>query len=202
MLQKRRLLGVLGLLILQIRPDRKAMLDPTVQVNLILLLMLLQQPLRLMPLLLGENRIRLRRGNRQRRLEVHDLLRIDETRVRHGAHIDPLAFGSKAGNVFGAEAVADAAEFLDAVGAAELFDDSLDNGVDLTRSVAFAFRPGLLEPLHDVEALGAVQGDGVAFEEVGHGDEVAIGGELVGDAGERVSREGFRTMLDDRTAER
>ena len=39
---------------------------------------------------------------------------------------------------------------------------------------------GALEPGLDVEVAGAVEGDGVAVEEVGHHDEVAVCGELVG----------------------
>ena len=38
-----------------------------------------------------------------------------------------------------------------------------------------------LQPLHDVEVAGAIQGDGILVEKVGHQDKVAIGSELVGD---------------------
>ena len=38
-----------------------------------------------------------------------------------------------------------------------------------------------LEPLEEIKALGLVQRHGVAVEEVGHADQVAVGGELVGD---------------------
>jgi hypothetical protein len=41
---------------------------------------------------------------------------------------------------------------------------------------------GLLQPGHEVEVGRAVERDWVAFEEVGHYDEVAIGCELIGDA--------------------
>lgn len=41
--------------------------------------------------------------------------------------------------------------------------------------------------LHEVEVSGTIERDGVAFEEVRHDDEVAVGGELVGDAGLIVS---------------
>lgn len=37
-----------------------------------------------------------------------------------------------------------------------------------------------VQPLRPVESGGLVQGYGVAMEEVGHADEVAVGGELVG----------------------
>ena len=37
-----------------------------------------------------------------------------------------------------------------------------------------------LQPLHDVEVARLVERDRVALEQVGHHDEVAIGGELVG----------------------
>ena len=39
---------------------------------------------------------------------------------------------------------------------------------------------GALEPGLDVEVAGAVEGDGVPVEEVGHHHEVAVCGELVG----------------------
>ena len=38
-----------------------------------------------------------------------------------------------------------------------------------------------LHPFLDVEVAGAVERDGVAVEQVGHEDEIAIRGELVGD---------------------
>lgn len=38
-----------------------------------------------------------------------------------------------------------------------------------------------VQPLHEVEVARAVEGDRVSIEEVGHHDEVAVGGELVGD---------------------
>ena len=80
----------------------------------------------------------------------------------------------------GAETIADRADGLAAQLALHVLEDLLDDGVDLFGRVARAFA-AVLQPVHDVEALGAVQGDGVAVEEVGHDDEVAVGGELVGD---------------------
>jgi hypothetical protein len=38
-----------------------------------------------------------------------------------------------------------------------------------------------LQPFHDVEVAGTVQGDGILVEQIGHQDEVAVCGELVGD---------------------
>ena len=110
--------------------------------------------------------------------------------MSHTAHIDALAFGREAGDVFGAEAVAHAPDFLHAEVAFHFFDHGFDDGVDLAWAVAFAFRAGLLQPGHDVEVGRAVEGDGVAFEEVGHYDEVAVGGELVGDAGSGLLEDG------------
>lgn len=81
-------------------------------------------------------------------------------------------------HVLAAEAVSYAAELLDAVGgAAQLLDDGFDDGVD-----GRDFGHRLLHPFHDVE-VGVVEGSGGAVEEVGDAHEVAVLGELVGDAG-------------------
>jgi hypothetical protein len=69
----------------------------------------------------------------------------------------------------------------------------VDYGVDGWWGVGdFLFRGlvGALEPGLDVEVAGAVEGDGVAVEEVGHHHEVAVCGELVGLDGKREVREG------------
>jgi len=63
-----------------------------------------------------------------------------------------------------------------------LLDHLRDNRVHLSSAVTLALRPGGLQPLHDVEVSRAVEGDWVTLEEIGHHDEVAVGGELVGDA--------------------
>lgn len=112
--------------------------------------------------------------NAQRAGDSLELVRLDERRVREIAGVE-LAVLQEAGDVLGAEAVSDAAQALDAELALKLLDDGVDEGVELLRGV-------VLEPARQVEALGDVDGDGVAVEEVGDDDEVAVGGVLVGDA--------------------
>jgi hypothetical protein len=72
--------------------------------------------------------------------------------------------------------------YLAIVLGSHLHDAGIDNGIDRGRQMRRLLWVVLaLEPLHNVEIAGAVQGDRVAVEEVGHQDKVAIGGELVGD---------------------
>lgn len=100
--------------------------------------------------------------------------------MRGVADIDTLALGQEAGDVLAAEAVADGTDLLRAL-LLHVCQSLLDDRVDGVRQVALALGTALLQPGHDVEVLGAVQLDGVAFEKVGHDDPVAVGGELVGD---------------------
>jgi hypothetical protein len=63
-----------------------------------------------------------------------------------------------------------------------LDDARVDDWVDVGGQVVALLRVVLaVEPLHDVEAVGPVQLDWIAVEEVWHHHEVAVGGELVGD---------------------
>lgn len=80
-------------------------------------------------------------------------------------------------HVLGAEAVSHATDALAAQLGAHLDERGVDDRVDRGRQVA----GWALEPFLHVEPCGPVQGDGVAVEEVRHDDEVAVGGELVGD---------------------
>lgn len=96
------------------------------------------------------------------------------------ADVDALALGQKASDVLAAKAVSDGTDLLRAL-LLHVCEGLLDDRVDGVGQVALAFRAALLEPGHDVEVLGAVELHGVALEEVGHDDVVAVGGELVGD---------------------
>lgn len=60
-----------------------------------------------------------------------------------------------------------------------MLNNLLHDGVDLCGCVA-SRRSGACEPFHNIEVVGAVERDWIAFEEVGHNDEVAICGELIG----------------------
>ena len=148
-----------------------------------------------MPFLLRENRIRLRRRDRQRPLDIAQLGLLDKRRVSTIPDVELLGFGEEVPNdIFRAEAVSYAADFLAVVLGAHGDEAGVDDGVDGGWGVGGFFFGGLvgaLEPGLDVEVAGAVEGDGVAVEEVGHHDEVAVCGELVGLDGEGgVSREG------------
>lgn len=99
-----------------------------------------------------------------------------------------LAVLKEAGDVLGTEAVADATDALGAQLALELLNDRVDNGVELLGLV-------VLQPAGEVKALGNVDRNGVAVEEVGHNDEVAIGGVLIGDAGDQLLAMGLRCWV-------
>ena len=74
-------------------------------------------------------------------------------------------------DVLGAEAITDASDGLDTL-LSQLLYRCFYDGIDTFIAVA---RP----PLHEVEVGWAVQLKGVAVEEIGHDDVVAVGGELV-----------------------
>lgn len=95
-------------------------------------------------------------------------------------NIDALALGQEASDVLSTKAVSDGADLLRAL-LLHVGDGLLDDRVDRVGQVALAFGAALLQPGHDVEVFGPVELDGVALEEVGHDDIVAVGGELVGD---------------------
>lgn len=126
-------------------------------------------------------------GDAQRTLDGLELVGLNERRVGDVADID-LAVLKEAGDVLGTEAVADATDALCAQLALELLDDRVDNGVELLGLV-------VLQPAGEVKALRDVDRNGVAVEEVGHNDEVAIGGVLIGDAGDQLLAMGFRCWM-------
>jgi hypothetical protein len=96
--------------------------------------------------------------------------------------INALALSHETRNILAAEAVADSANFLRTL-LLHVGQRLLDDRVDGVRQVALALGPALCQPGHDVEVAASelVELDGVALEEVGHDDPVAVGGELVGD---------------------
>jgi hypothetical protein len=100
--------------------------------------------------------------------------------VRSVSNINALALGQKARNVLAAKAVTHRADLLRAL-FLHVRQRLLDDRVHGVGQVALAFRAALLQPRHDIEVLWAVEFDGIALEEVGHDDIVAVGGELVGD---------------------
>ena len=181
--QESTLLRIPMLLILQISAHRKSMLNTTVQIDLIRRLHLLQHLLREVSLLLGEDHVRLRRGNGQRALHVAQLGLLHETRVRAVPGVDLLAVWQQvADDVLGAEAVSHCADLLAVVHSAHLDERRVDDGVDIRRQVGRFLRVvSALQPLLDVKVAWSVQWDRVATEHVRHYDEVAVGGELVGD---------------------
>lgn len=79
-----------------------------------------------------------------------------------------------AGDVLATVAVADTANALDAEVVAHLSNDLVNNGLCVLGQV-------VLDPVHDLEALGAVQWHGVALEQIWDDGEVAGGGKLVGE---------------------
>lgn len=96
------------------------------------------------------------------------------------AHIEP-ALLQEAADVLAAEAVSNAPDALAAERAAHLLQHRLEDRVHVLRQV-------VLQPAHQVEARWPIERGRVTVEEVGHHDEVAVGGELVGDTvGGRVS---------------
>lgn len=72
-----------------------------------------------------------------------------------------------------AKAVANAANTLDAELLTHLTDNIVNDGLDVLGQM-------VLEPLHDLEALGPIQRHGIALEQVGHHNKIAMRGELVG----------------------
>jgi len=61
-----------------------------------------------------------------------------------------------------------------------LHQTGVNNRIDCRGQMA-ALRPALCQPVHQVKALGPVEGNRVAIKEVRHHDEVAVCGELVSD---------------------
>jgi hypothetical protein len=119
-------------------------------------------------------------GNREWAGHALDLVLVDERRVCGVTNINALALSQEARDVLSTKAVSNRADLLRAL-LLHVRQSLLDDRVNGVRQVALAFGAALLQPVHDVEALGRVELHGVALEEVGHDDVVAVGGELVGD---------------------
>lgn len=114
------------------------------------------------------------RGNAQRSLNASQLVGADHGGMRSVSDIDLADAGLEvAADVAAAKTVADPADTLDAKLLAHLANNVVDDGLDVLGQM-------VLEPVHDLEALGSIQRDRVALEQVGHDDEVAMLGELVG----------------------
>jgi hypothetical protein len=119
-------------------------------------------------------------SNRKRASHALNLVLVDERRVCGVADVNALALGQEARDVLSAKAVSDRTDLLRSL-LLHVRQSLLDDRVDGVGQVALALGTALLQPVHDVEALGRVELHGVALEEVGHDDVVAVGGELVGD---------------------
>lgn len=121
------------------------------------------------------------RTNRQRALDGLQLLLVDEARMGTVADVNLAVVGPQMpDDVLGAEAVADGANLLQAHLRPHLDQAGVDDGVDGRGQMA-ALGPALGQPRHEIKVVRAVERDGVAVEEVGHDDVVAVGGELVRD---------------------
>lgn len=113
-------------------------------------------------------------GNAQRSLNTGQLFGADHGRMCSVSDIDLARAGLEvAADVAAAKTVVNAADALDAELVAHLANNVFDDGLDMLGQM-------VLEPVHDLEALGPIQRDGVSLEQVGHDDEVAMLGELVG----------------------
>ena len=73
--------------------------------------------------------------------------------------------------------IPDRPKFLAPVLRPQLDDGSVNDRVDPWRKMP----GGSVQPFLNVEVTWAIEWDGVSVEEIGHDDEVAIGGELIGD---------------------
>lgn len=124
--------------------------------------------------------VNLRRSNSHWAFHASNLIGINETRMRHRAHIDALAFRKEASHVLGAEAVAHSTDLSNAEILAHVLDNGFDDRIYLSRPMAFAFWASSETPSHDVKVFRHVERDGVAFVEIGHYDEISICGELIG----------------------
>lgn len=121
-------------------------------------------------------------SNRKRTSHASELGLVDKRRVSGETDIDALALGQETRNVLATKAVADSTNLLRTL-LLHVCQSLLDNRVDGVRQVALALRAALGQPSHDVEVACSelVELNGVALEEIGHDDPVAVGGELVGD---------------------
>jgi hypothetical protein len=200
-LEERSLFCELDVLLADVGADGKAVLDTRVENHLVGdAVHLLEQLLGLVALVFGEDVVglcggnwlvnvtpdvsesveRTSSGNREWAGHALDLVLVDERRVCGVTNINALALSQEARDVLSTKAVSNRADLLRAL-LLHVRQSLLDDRVNGVRQVALAFGAALLQPVHDVEALGRVELHGVALEEVGHDDVVAVGGELVGD---------------------
>jgi len=182
-LQKSILLGIQADPVLWISADREAVLDTAVQVDLVWQAEVLEDLLGLVALLGREDGIGLGGGDGQWAFHVAQLVALDERRVRRVSGVDLAGVRTQVSDyVFAAEAVAHGADFLASIFRPHLDQTRVDDRIDHGRQVCDLFLIILsLYPLHDVKVARSVEWDGVAMEQVGHHDKVAVGRELVGD---------------------
>jgi hypothetical protein len=112
-LQESALLGILGHLVAQVTSDSEAVLHPTVEIDLIGQACLLQDLLRLVPLLCREDGVGFCSADAQWALDLLQLLGLDKAWMSTISHFDLALVGSQVpDDVLGPEAVADSANPL------------------------------------------------------------------------------------------
>lgn len=177
-LQEGALLGILAHLVTYVASDRKAVLDPAVEIDLVRQTRLLQDLLGLVTLVCWKDGIRLGGTDSQRTLDLLELLGLDEARMRTVSSIELALIGPEvADDILGSEAVTDGADLSAAELRAHFDEGGVDDGVDGWGQVA----GGSVEPFHQVETFGPIQGYGISVVDVGHDDKVSVRCELVGD---------------------
>lgn len=167
------------------------MIDISEQVDLVRNLELVKNVFALATLLGGEDEItdcktvsilvvwRLRQklltcgSNAERALDALELIGGHHGGVGCEAGVE-LAGLEVAGDVLATVAVADTANALDAKVVAQLSNDLVNDGLCVLGQV-------VLDPVHDLEALGAVQWHGVALKQIWDDGEVTCGSKLVGE---------------------
>lgn len=196
-LQESLLLGKLCLLVGGITAHSEAVLNARVKIDLVRKAALLEDLLRLVALLGGEDGIRLGGRDRQGAGDALELVLVDKRRVGEVADLDAvlvvacnvlLRRGSARKRIpwnslaayLGTEAVAKSTELLDAVLLLQSLDSVDDDGVDGLLGMRVVARGALGHPGHKVKVAGSVERDWVAIEGVDDQGEVAVGGELVG----------------------
>ena len=199
-LQERRLFGKLHFGLVGIGADGETVLDAGVEAHLVGDCHLFEQLLGLVALLLGKDLVGFCRAvlldgsassqwwewdeltsssDRQRPNHPLNLLLIHKRRMRSVPNIHTLPLRQKSRHILPPKTIPHSSNLLRAL-LLHILERALHNWVHTIRQMPLTLRPTFLQPLHDIEAFGAVELDRVALEEVGHDGPVAVGGELVG----------------------
>jgi hypothetical protein len=101
-------------------------------------------------------------------------------RMRHKTNINPPTLLQKPNHILGPKTIPDSTNPLIAL-LLQILNTLLHNRIhEFPRMAIIPARP-LRQPSHQIEAIGAVEGQLVAIEEIGDEGVVAVCGELVGD---------------------